>query len=123
MDAVNVRAPFTLVAAFAPGMAARGTRSIINSNSGSMAGRIGLSGGAAYGTTKAALGLLAQAWAAGYSPRRVRVNTVGAGPMYTRPAAVRYDDEVRELVTRPSPATAGSPQPSRTPAAKASLSW
>jgi len=96
LDAVNVRAPFAVVAAFAPGMAARGTGSIINS--GSMAGRIGLAGGAAYGTTKAALGLLAQAWAAAYSPRGVRVNTVAAGPMYTRPAAVRYDDEVRELV-------------------------
>src|SRR3989454_9246842 len=50
MFAANVRAPFALVAAFAPGMAARGTGSIINI--GSMAGRIGLAGGAAYGATK-----------------------------------------------------------------------
>jgi NAD(P)-dependent dehydrogenase (short-subunit alcohol dehydrogenase family) len=83
MFAANVRAPFSLVAAFAPGMAARGTGSIINI--GSMAGRIGLVGGAAYGATKAALGSLAQAWAAEYSPRGVRVNTVAAGPTYTRP--------------------------------------
>jgi short-subunit dehydrogenase len=59
MFAANVRAPFALVAAFAPGMAARGTGSIINI--GSMAGRVGLAGGAAYGATKAALGSLAQA--------------------------------------------------------------
>jgi NAD(P)-dependent dehydrogenase (short-subunit alcohol dehydrogenase family) len=85
MFAANVRAPFCLVAAFAPGMAARGTGSIINI--GSMAGSIGLAGGAAYGATKAALGSLAQAWAAEFSPRGIRVNTVAAGPIYTRPEA------------------------------------
>jgi NAD(P)-dependent dehydrogenase (short-subunit alcohol dehydrogenase family) len=83
--AANVRAPFSLVAAFAPGMVARGTGSIINI--GSMAGSIGLAGGAAYGATKAALASLAQAWAAEFSPRGVRVNTVAAGPIYTRPEA------------------------------------
>ena len=51
----------------------------------SMAGRIGLAGGAAYGATKAALGSLAQTWAAEYSPSGVRVNTVAAGPIHTRP--------------------------------------
>ena len=48
--AANVRAPFFLVSAFAPGMVARGTGSIINISS--MAGRLGLAGGAAYGATK-----------------------------------------------------------------------
>jgi short-subunit dehydrogenase len=56
MFASNVRAPFLLVAAFAPGMASRGTGSIINI--GSMAGSIGLPSGAAYGATKAALASL-----------------------------------------------------------------
>src|SRR5258705_3419192 len=50
MFAANVRAAFVLVAAFAPGMAARGTGSIINISS--MAGRLGLAGGAAYGPPK-----------------------------------------------------------------------
>src|SRR3984893_8574937 len=45
--AANVRAPFFLVSAFAPGMVARGTGSIVNISS--MAGRLGLAGGAAYG--------------------------------------------------------------------------
>jgi NAD(P)-dependent dehydrogenase (short-subunit alcohol dehydrogenase family) len=85
MFAANVRAPFYLVAAFAPGMAARGHGSIINI--GSMAGSLGLAGGAAYGATKAALASLAQGWAAEFSPRGVRVNTVAAGPIYTRPEA------------------------------------
>ena len=85
MFASNVRAPFYLVAAFAPSMAARGTGSIINISS--MAGRIGLPGGAAYGATKAALISLTQAWAAEFSPRGVRVNAVAPGPVYTRPEA------------------------------------
>jgi NAD(P)-dependent dehydrogenase (short-subunit alcohol dehydrogenase family) len=85
MFADNVRAPFYLVAAFAPGMAARGTGSIINISS--MAGRLGLAGGAAYGATKAALVSLTQAWTAEFSPRGVRVNAVAPGPVYTRPEA------------------------------------
>ncbi len=59
MFAANVRAPFLLVAAFAPGMVARGTGSVINISS--MAGRLGLAGGAAYGATKAALTSFTQA--------------------------------------------------------------
>jgi NAD(P)-dependent dehydrogenase (short-subunit alcohol dehydrogenase family) len=85
MFAANVRAPFFLVAAFAPGMVARGSGSIINISS--MAGRLGLAGGAAYGATKAAVASLTQAWAAEYSPRGVRVNAVAPGPIYTRPEA------------------------------------
>ena len=85
MFAANVRAPFFLVAAFAPGMVARGTGSIINISS--MAGRLGLAGGAAYGATKAALASFTQAWAAEYSPRGIRVNAVAPGPIYTRPEA------------------------------------
>src|ERR1700709_1372296 len=66
MFAANVRARFFLVASFAPGMVSRGTGSIINISS--MAGRLGLAGGAAYGATKAALASLTQSWAAEYSP-------------------------------------------------------
>ena len=79
--ASNVRAPFFLVAAFAPGMVARGRGSIINV--GSMAGPIGLAGGAAYGATKAALASLTRAWAAEFSPSGVRVNAIAPGPVYT----------------------------------------
>jgi NAD(P)-dependent dehydrogenase (short-subunit alcohol dehydrogenase family) len=85
MFAANVRAPFFLVSALAPGMVARGTGSIINISS--MAARLGLAGGAAYGATKAAVASLTQAWAAEYSPRGVRVNAVAPGPTYTRPEA------------------------------------
>src|SRR5260221_1352068 len=92
MFAANVRAPFLLVAAFAPGMVARGTGSIINISS--MAGRLGLTGAAAYGATKAALASLTQAWAAEYSPRGIRVNAVAPGPIYTRPEARELFDSL-----------------------------
>jgi NAD(P)-dependent dehydrogenase (short-subunit alcohol dehydrogenase family) len=92
MFAANVRAAFVLVAAFAPGMVARGTGSIINISS--MAGRLGLAGGAAYGATKAALASFTQAWAAEYSPRGVRVNAVAPGPIYTRPEARELFDSL-----------------------------
>src|SRR6202048_3931745 len=105
MFASNVRAPFYLVAAFAPSMAARGTGSIINISS--MAGRIGLPGGAAYGATKAALASLTQGWTAEYSPRGVRVNAVAAGPIYTRPKTRARADE---LGATPALRRAGGPE-------------
>ena len=58
---------YFLVAALAPAMAKRGRGSIINV--ASMAGTIGLAGGAAYGATKAAMASMARSWAAEYSPR------------------------------------------------------
>jgi NAD(P)-dependent dehydrogenase (short-subunit alcohol dehydrogenase family) len=92
MFASNVRAPYLLVGAFAPAMADKGAGSIINISS--MAGRIGLPDGAAYGATKAALASLAQGWTAEYSPRGVRVNAVAAGPIYTRPEARQFFDTI-----------------------------
>src|SRR4029079_10684390 len=81
MSASNVRAPFFLVAAFAPGMAARGHGSIVNLSS--MAGGVGLVGGAAYGATKASLEAMTRAWAAEYSASGVRINAIAPGPVYT----------------------------------------
>jgi NAD(P)-dependent dehydrogenase (short-subunit alcohol dehydrogenase family) len=85
MFAANVRSAYYLVAAIAPAMANRGTGSIINM--GSMAGQIGLAGGAAYSATKAALAALTRSWAAEFSPRGVRVNTIAPGPASTEGAA------------------------------------
>jgi NAD(P)-dependent dehydrogenase (short-subunit alcohol dehydrogenase family) len=79
--ASNVRAAFQLVAAIAPRMAARGHGSIVSLDS--MAGHVGLVGGAAYGATKAALSALTRSWAAEFSPAGVRVNTVAPGPVFT----------------------------------------
>ena len=79
--ASNVRAPYFLVAAIAPGMADRGSGSIINISS--MAGKVGLGAAAAYGATKGALESLTRSWAAEFSPYGVRVNAVAPGPVYT----------------------------------------
>jgi len=81
----NVRAPYFLVAALAPKMAARGSGSIVNI--ASMAGQIGLAGGAAYGATKATLASMTRSWAAEFSPSGVRVNAIAAGPVLTPGAA------------------------------------
>jgi NAD(P)-dependent dehydrogenase (short-subunit alcohol dehydrogenase family) len=81
MFASNVRAPFVLVAAIAPRMAARGHGSIVSLSS--MAGGVGLVGGAAYGATKASLEAMTRAWAAEYSASGVRVNAIAPGPVYT----------------------------------------
>jgi NAD(P)-dependent dehydrogenase (short-subunit alcohol dehydrogenase family) len=83
--AANVRAAYFLVAALAPKMAARGGGSIISL--GSMAGQIGLAGGAAYSATKATLAAMTRSWAAEFSPSGVRVNAVAAGPVLTSGAA------------------------------------
>lgn len=77
----NVRAPYFLVAALAPLMADRGSGSIINV--GSMAGQVGMAGGAAYSATKGALASMTRSWAAEFTPAGIRVNMVAAGPVYT----------------------------------------
>ncbi len=90
----NVRSAYFLVATLAPKMAARGTGSIIIV--GSMAGQVGMAGGAAYSATKAALASFTRSWAAEYSPAGVRVNTIAPGPVYT---AVQPAEETQALGT------------------------
>jgi NAD(P)-dependent dehydrogenase (short-subunit alcohol dehydrogenase family) len=90
--ATNVRAPYFLVGALAPKMAARGGGSIINL--GSEAGQIGLANAAAYSATKGALASMTRSWAAEFSPAGVRVNTVAPGPVYT---AIQRADETHAL--------------------------
>jgi len=84
----NVRSAYFLTAAIAPAMAERGSGCVINV--GSMAGEVGMPGGAAYGATKAALDGLTRSWTAEFSPAGVRVVTVASGPVYTpiQPASV-----------------------------------
>jgi NAD(P)-dependent dehydrogenase (short-subunit alcohol dehydrogenase family) len=83
--ASDVRAPYFLVAALAPKMAAKGEGSIINVSS--MAGQIGLAGAAAYGATKGAISSMTRAWAAEFSPSGVRVNAIAPGPVFTAGAS------------------------------------
>ena len=78
---INVKAPFFLVAALAPKIAARGGGSIINVST--MVASYGQPGMAAYGASRAAIELLTKAWAAEYGPQNVRVNAVAPGPTRT----------------------------------------
>jgi NAD(P)-dependent dehydrogenase (short-subunit alcohol dehydrogenase family) len=79
--AVNVRAPYLLVAALAPAMAERGHGAIVNVTT--MVAEFGLSGMGLYGSSKAALVLLTKSWAAEFGPAGVRVNAVSPGPTRT----------------------------------------
>jgi len=83
--ASDVRAPYFLVAALGPKMAAKGSGSIVNISS--MAGQIGLAGAAAYSATKGALSSMTRSWAAEFSPRGVRVNAIAPGPVSTAGAS------------------------------------
>jgi NAD(P)-dependent dehydrogenase (short-subunit alcohol dehydrogenase family) len=90
----NVIAPFALVAAFAPGMAQRGSGAIVNVST--MVASFGNPGMSAYGASKAALELLTKAWAAEYGPHGVRVNTVAPGPTRT-PGVAQAGDLIDQL--------------------------
>ena len=78
---INVKAPFFLVAALVPKIAARGGGSIINVST--MVASYGQPGIAAHGASRAAIELLTKAWAAEYGPQNVRVNAVAPGPTLT----------------------------------------
>jgi NAD(P)-dependent dehydrogenase (short-subunit alcohol dehydrogenase family) len=84
--AVNVKAPFFLVAELAPKMAARGHGAIVNVTT--MVAEFGMPNMALYGSSKAALVLLTKSWAAEYGPSGVRVNAVSPGPTRTEGTAV-----------------------------------
>jgi len=105
--ASNVRAPFLLVAALAPGMVARGGGSIISI--GSMAGEIGLAGGAAYGATKAALSAMTRAWTAEFAAGGVRVNVVAPGPVHTG-GELPVRDRIQHLGTTTAMKRPASPE-------------
>jgi NAD(P)-dependent dehydrogenase (short-subunit alcohol dehydrogenase family) len=103
--AANVRAAYFLVAALAPKMAARGSGSIVSLSS--MAGQIGLAGGAAYGATKGALVSMTRSWAAEFSPAGVRVNAISPGPVLTDGAAPDRTEALgaTTLLSRPAQAS------------------
>jgi NAD(P)-dependent dehydrogenase (short-subunit alcohol dehydrogenase family) len=82
---VNVRGAYFLTAALAPGMAERGSGSIVNVTT--MVAGFGLPGTAAYGASKAAITSLTRTWAAEFGPSGVRVNAVSPGPTRTEGTA------------------------------------
>jgi NAD(P)-dependent dehydrogenase (short-subunit alcohol dehydrogenase family) len=91
----NVVAPFTLTAAFVPGMVERGSGAIVNVST--MVASFGLPGMSAYGASKAALELLTKAWAAEYGPLGVRVNAVSPGPTRTPGTSAMGEEGINQL--------------------------
>ena len=79
--ALNVKAPYFLVAELAPLMAKLGKGAIVNLST--MAADYGSPGMSLYGSSKAAINLLTKTWAAEYGPSSVRVNAVSPGPTRT----------------------------------------
>lgn len=101
--ALNVKAPYFLVAELAPLMARRGTGAIVNVST--MVADYGVSGMGLYGSSKAAINLLTKSWAAEYGPHGVRVNAVSPGPTRTEGTEVMAEG-VEQLAAQ---APAGRP--------------
>ena len=103
--ALNVKAPWFLVAALAPAMAERGSGAIVNVTT--MVAEFGADGMALYGSSKAALTLLTKSWAAEFGPRGVRVNAISPGPTRTEGTADMGEalDQLASLGPAGRPAT------------------
>jgi NAD(P)-dependent dehydrogenase (short-subunit alcohol dehydrogenase family) len=89
---VNVRAPYFLTAALAPGMAGRAGGAIVNVST--MVAELGMAGSSAYGATKAALASLTRTWASEFAGFGVRVNAVTVGPTRTEGTAAMSAEEI-----------------------------
>src|SRR5436190_15279120 len=98
--ALNVKAPYFLVAELAPLMAKRGKGAIVNVST--MVADYGAAGMSLYGSSKAAINLLTKVWAAEYGPSGVRVNAVSPGP--TRTEGTKAMGEGLERLAAEAPA-------------------
>jgi NAD(P)-dependent dehydrogenase (short-subunit alcohol dehydrogenase family) len=88
---VNVRAPYFLTAALAPGMAGR-DGAIVNVST--MVAELGMPTSSAYAASKAALASLTRTWASEFAASGVRVNAVTVGPTATGGTSTMSEDEV-----------------------------
>jgi NAD(P)-dependent dehydrogenase (short-subunit alcohol dehydrogenase family) len=97
--AVNVRAPYFLTAAIAPGMIARGGGVIVNVST--MAATVGMPATSAYAASKAALNSLTRTWAVEFAEHGIRVNTIAAGPTGTRKVLAEMDPDMLAAMAAP----------------------
>jgi NAD(P)-dependent dehydrogenase (short-subunit alcohol dehydrogenase family) len=103
--ALNVKAPWFLVAALAPAMAEQRSGAIVNVTT--MVADFGAEAMGLYGSTKAALTLLTKSWAAEFGPNGVRVNAISPGPTRTEGTAAMGDalDQLASMAPAGRPAT------------------
>jgi NAD(P)-dependent dehydrogenase (short-subunit alcohol dehydrogenase family) len=114
--ALNVKAPYFLVAELAPLMVQRGKGAIVNVST--MVADYGAAGLSLYGSSKAAINLLTKAWAAEYGPKGVRVNAVSPGPTAPK-ARLQWATPCKNLRRKRPPGV--RPRPRRLP--RLSFSW
>lgn len=98
--ATNLKAPFYLVASFAPQMAERGSGKIINITT--VLAHKGFAGASLYGATKAALTLLTRSWAAEFGPEGINVNAIV--PHLVQTPALEGNAEVIDQIAQMLPA-------------------
>src|SRR5438046_3573570 len=92
--ALNVKAPYFLVAELAPLMAKKGKGAAVNLST--MVADYGAPGMSLYGSSKAAINLLTKVWAAEYGRRGARAKAVSPGPTRTgRRESMRAGLEIR----------------------------
>ena len=114
--AVNLKTPFALVQALAPGMVERGGGTIVNVSSAG--GQKGMAVAGVYSASKAALDQLTRSWAAEFGPSGVRVNAVSPGPVRTEgtePFGEFIDELVKHDAGRPGLAARGDRRRDRLP--------
>lgn len=102
MYSINVKAPYFLVGALAPGMVQRGSGVVVNVST--MVAGFGTAGASIYASSKAALNSLTKCWAAEYGPKGVRVNAVAPGPTYTEGTREQYGVQALERLASRAPA-------------------
>lgn len=90
-QAVNIRAPFLLSQAIAPGMIAQRAGKIIHISS--LASVVGCDGHAAYSATKGAMNLLTRVMAAEWGPHNIQTNAVAPGIVLTEMGEQVWGDE------------------------------
>ncbi|MGD9633067.1 MAG: SDR family NAD(P)-dependent oxidoreductase [Pirellulales bacterium] len=92
-QAVNVRAPFLLAQAVAPGMIAQRSGKIINISS--LASVVGCEGHAAYSVSKGGLNLLTKVMAAEWGPFNIQTNSIAPAIVMTDMAREAWGDEAK----------------------------
>ncbi|MFD4668217.1 SDR family NAD(P)-dependent oxidoreductase [Lentzea sp. NPDC058450] len=86
---LNVKAPFFLTQALAPGMIDAGAGVIVNL--GSWITRLGVFRGSVYSSTKGAMETLTRAWASEFGSQGIRVNAISPGVI----ASDEWDEDTR----------------------------